>query len=80
MPKGAPLSISKSQTAKASLGFIQISYPKSPVYPVREIDTGISSKCVSIIQKNFRLSKLSDETAFKISLEFGPCSASAAVE
>ena len=64
---------------KASLGSIQISYPRSPVYHVREMDTGISLNIVSIIQKNLRLSRDSLETALRISLELGPCSANAAV-
>ena len=57
IPNDFPFSKSRSQTVKASFGSIQISYPRSPVYPVREIDTGISPKEVSIIQKNLRLFK-----------------------
>ena len=64
---------------KASLVSIQISYPRSPVYPVREMDTGISLNIVSIIQKNLRLFKESLETALRIFLELGPWSANAAV-
>ena len=46
---------------------------------MREIDTGISPNVVSIIQKNLRLFKESEETAFRMARELGPWSARAAV-
>ena len=79
IPYGFPFSKSKSHTDSASFGSSHISNPRSPVYPVREIDTGISPNFVFIIQKNFRLSRESLAVVLRIARELGPWSASAAV-
>src|SRR5215470_6047869 len=74
-----PLAISTSHTFTTSCHDTQISYPKSPMYPVREISTDTPLILPEVTRKYFRFAMLASAATFSNCPEVGPCSASAAV-
>ena len=79
MSNAWPLSISASQTLTASAHGIQISYPRSPVYPVREISTGTPAMLPRVTRKYLRLATSACATFLSSLPDVGPCRARAAV-
>jgi hypothetical protein len=74
---GFPAAVTASQTRGPSSLSTQISYPRSPVYPVLEICTSTPSSFARARLKNLSLPISSPATCFRISRELGPCSARA---
>ena len=78
MSKAVPRAISASQTRSAPSCSTHISYPRSPVYPVREICTGTPSIAPRVMRKYLRPSMSASATERSSPPEVGPCSANAA--
>ena len=79
--EGRPSRISVSQTSNADPAGIHISYPRSPVYPVREISTGTPSDMAA---RHAEVSPAHSTSAIgggaqASAPDIGPCSASAAI-
>src|SRR2546425_1046268 len=84
MPAGvmsypAPFVMSASQSASARSRSTQISYPRSPVYPVREIWTGMPSNFVFTNRKYFIFWTAPSAPSSRIARDDGPCKASAPI-
>src|SRR5262249_17225138 len=68
-----------SHTFTASRHGTQISYPRSPVYPVREMSTGEPLILPEVTRKYLRFAMSASAATFSTCPEVGPCSARAAV-
>src|SRR3989442_292404 len=75
----APFVMRASQSASARSRSTQISSPRSPVYPVREIWTGIPSNFVFPNRKYFIFWTAPSAPSSRIARDDGPCKASAPI-